>query len=153
MSPRCTGLLSAAKTELLAPISPLTFCGQINFNCLSVTFVLVYQLESLCSTWKEKGLNFYQWNPPPPSIYKQAGQNYWIELDIFYCSIHVKLCLLFLLNVFQMSDKSIALMWSRLWYFYLRIHFCPLTKIIKMYSGNDCQRFPLTFPFFPSTLA
>lgn len=54
-----------------------------------------------------------------------------------------------LLNVFQMSDKSIALMRSRLRYFYLRIHFCPLTKIIKMYSGEDYQQFPLAPPFFP----
>lgn len=33
-----------------------------------------------------------------------------------------------LLNVFQMSDKSIALMRSRLRYFYLRIHFCHLPR-------------------------
>lgn len=58
-----------------------------------------------------------------------------------------------LLNVFQMSDKSIALMRSRLRYFYLRIHFCPLTKIIKMYSGEDYQQFPLAPRFFPNTLA
>lgn len=55
---------------------------------------------------------------------------------------------LILLNVFKMSDKSITLMRSRLGYFYLRIHFCPLTKIIKMDSSADYQQFlpaPLIF--------
>lgn len=48
---------------------------------------------------------------------------------------------LILLNVFQTSDKSITLMRSRLGYFYLGIHFCPLTKIIKMDSSEDYQQF------------
>lgn len=45
----------AAKAELVAPISPLTFCHQINFKYLSVTFVMVRQPERFYSTWKETG--------------------------------------------------------------------------------------------------
>lgn len=59
---------------------------------------------------------------------------------------------LVLLNVFQTSDKSITLMRSRLGYFYLRIHFCPLTKIIKMDSSKDYQQFLPAPLIFHSTL-
>lgn len=52
---------------------------------------------------------------------------------------------LILLNVLQTSDKSITLMRSRLRYFYLRIHFCPLTEIIKMDSSKDCRAASLIF--------
>ena len=56
------------------------------------------------------------------------------------------------LNVFQMSDKSITMMRSRLGYFYFRIHFCPLTKIIKMDSSKDYQQFLPDPLIFHSTL-
>lgn len=44
------------------------------------------------------------------------------------------------MSVFQMSDKSVTLMRSSLSYFYLRIHFSPLTKIIKIDSSKDYQK-------------
>lgn len=76
----------AVKMVLVAPISPLTFCHQINFNYLSVTFVLVSQpefvqyMEGKRSFFQVEyfpfltfmrfmcGLNLYKWNPSSPHL-------------------------------------------------------------------------------------